>query len=272
MTTPTFRWPVGPGWHVTQPFGCTGFYLEPPLGSCAHFHRGLDLADGTCGSDILAAAAGTVHFSGRQANGSETVTIDHGGGWFTDSEHLETRTVVTGQKVAAGQKIGTEGSTGVSTGCHLFFAIKGGVNGALNVLSDSNGTWQDPEKLLPAYGGAGVAIYEKVSTQGGKLVVPTGVKVNGLQPGDTWTTVKTATGPWSGTFDFALHRIGGTEPPTLALHMLTGPLAGLYVNAGAGTVTYNPVPVVVTQADVDAAKAEGYAEAKAAAIAAVQKI
>ena len=38
----TFVWPV----HgiVTQEFGCTGFSAEPPLGNCAHFHIGIDIA------------------------------------------------------------------------------------------------------------------------------------------------------------------------------------------------------------------------------------
>ena len=33
------RWPAS----VTQQFGCTGFSWEPPNGSCAHFHNGIDI-------------------------------------------------------------------------------------------------------------------------------------------------------------------------------------------------------------------------------------
>ncbi len=39
---------------MTQEFGCTGFYLEPPRGSCAHFHDGIDIANGS-GTPIHAA-------------------------------------------------------------------------------------------------------------------------------------------------------------------------------------------------------------------------
>ena len=36
-----FTWPlVG---TISQEFGCTGFPAEPPLGNCAHFHRGIDI-------------------------------------------------------------------------------------------------------------------------------------------------------------------------------------------------------------------------------------
>ena len=39
----TLDWPLAG--TVTQEFGCTGFAWEPPLGNCAHFHTGIDIAD-----------------------------------------------------------------------------------------------------------------------------------------------------------------------------------------------------------------------------------
>ncbi|MGZ6299642.1 MAG: LysM peptidoglycan-binding domain-containing protein, partial [Candidatus Limnocylindria bacterium] len=36
-------WPV-PGGYISQGFGCTGFYAEPPMGNCPHFHSGIDIA------------------------------------------------------------------------------------------------------------------------------------------------------------------------------------------------------------------------------------
>lgn len=133
---------------VTQVFGCTGFEREPPLGSCLHFHRGLDLGNAHCGADVIAAAAGTIHFAGTFANGEHAVTIDHGSGDATVYGHLATIAVAKGAKIAQGGEIGTVGASGNATACHLHFAVKSGVNLSLNVLSDANGRWLDPWSRL----------------------------------------------------------------------------------------------------------------------------
>ena len=56
-----FAWPTSG--TVTQEFGCTGFYLEPPRGTCAHFHDGIDIANAPA-RPIRAAGAGVVAFVG----------------------------------------------------------------------------------------------------------------------------------------------------------------------------------------------------------------
>ena len=53
-----FDWPM-PG-TVTQEFGCTGFHMEPPLGNCDHFHRGIDIANAPY-TPIRAAGTGQGH-------------------------------------------------------------------------------------------------------------------------------------------------------------------------------------------------------------------
>ncbi|HSL97477.1 MAG TPA: hypothetical protein VK831_02790, partial [Candidatus Deferrimicrobiaceae bacterium] len=53
----TFRWPMSG--RITQEFGCTGFAWEPPLGSCRHFHRGIDIANDMY-TPIYAAGPGKV--------------------------------------------------------------------------------------------------------------------------------------------------------------------------------------------------------------------
>lgn len=137
--------------RVTQWFGCTGFVWEPALGSCSHFHRGLDMANGSSGKDILAPHDGTVYYAGRLTDGSISVVLDHGSGWFTSYGHLMAENVSKGQIVKAGQKIGDLGSTGNSTGPHLHWGIKSGFTAAAGLTAfygDKSGTWRDPWKQM----------------------------------------------------------------------------------------------------------------------------
>lgn len=110
---------------VTQWFGCTGFYLEPPYGTCAHFHRGLDLGNKHCGANVLAVAPGKVTAVGPDpySNNALRVQITHAGGWRSLYYHLHDFTVKLGQLVTTGQVIGHVGMTGKATACHLHFQI-----------------------------------------------------------------------------------------------------------------------------------------------------
>lgn len=98
-------------------------------------HKGQDIAAGGT-VPVVAAASGTVVFSGFGASGSGyggygyVVEIDHGNGYQTLYGHMRagSLSVVSGQKVMQGQNIGIMGSTGQSTGQHLHFEIhKNGV-------------------------------------------------------------------------------------------------------------------------------------------------
>ena len=115
--------PIG-GAVLTQPFGPTDFWFEPPLGKYAHFHYGVDLAAPE-GTPVVAAADGIVVAVGHTAGGyGNYVVLAHGGGLETLYGHLEMSTVVEGQFVHTGSLIGTEGSTGFSTGPHLHFEVR----------------------------------------------------------------------------------------------------------------------------------------------------
>ncbi|MGA2514669.1 MAG: peptidoglycan DD-metalloendopeptidase family protein, partial [Candidatus Limnocylindrales bacterium] len=57
----TLQWPMGG--IITQQFGCTGVLSEPRVGSCAHFHLGIDIA-APCLTPVHAAGAGVVVFVG----------------------------------------------------------------------------------------------------------------------------------------------------------------------------------------------------------------
>ncbi len=123
------EWPV-PGHHtITQKFGCTTFYLEPPFGNCKHWHNGLDIGGARIGTPVVAAAGGTVIYAGRKKTGADgagggiVVWISHKGTLYTTYNHLNSVTVKAGQKVAAGQQVGTIGNTGASEGAHLHFEV-----------------------------------------------------------------------------------------------------------------------------------------------------
>lgn len=75
------------------------------------------------GSSVVASAKGTVETVKNLGNTSygKYVVINHGGGWKTYYAHLNSFSVSQGQSVSKGQKIGTVGSTGNSTGPHLHF-------------------------------------------------------------------------------------------------------------------------------------------------------
>jgi murein DD-endopeptidase MepM/ murein hydrolase activator NlpD len=91
-------------------------------------HPGIDLA-APYGSPVLAAADGVVAFAGQQSGYGNFIEIQGSDGTFTAYGHLAVIGVSVGQQVKAGQQIGQEGSTGESTGPHLHFEVRLGLNG-----------------------------------------------------------------------------------------------------------------------------------------------
>ncbi|MDR9402283.1 MAG: M23 family metallopeptidase, partial [Halothece sp. Uz-M2-17] len=79
------------------------------------------------GSPVVAPASGTVALVGKESEGfrvhGNTVGIDHGQGVLSIFLHLNDINVQEGDRVTAGQKIGTVGSTGASTGPHLHWGL-----------------------------------------------------------------------------------------------------------------------------------------------------
>jgi murein DD-endopeptidase MepM/ murein hydrolase activator NlpD len=88
-------------------------------------HAGVDIATAE-GTRIRAAGAGVVVAAGPAEGYGNAVLIDHGDGFLTHYGHLSTVTVTVGQRVRTGEQIGTEGSTGHSTGPHLHFEVHQG--------------------------------------------------------------------------------------------------------------------------------------------------
>jgi len=115
-----------PNWVVTQPYGCTGFGLEPARGRCAHFHFGIDLAApaGTPVSAVMAGQSEVFAPAGSGGGYGLHVVVHHGGGVETMYAHLGDVAIASGDIVAAGTVVGHEGSTGMSTGPHLHFEVR----------------------------------------------------------------------------------------------------------------------------------------------------
>jgi murein DD-endopeptidase MepM/ murein hydrolase activator NlpD len=131
LTAPqTASWQMPTNGVITQPFGPTSLSVEPARVyhgvSYAHFHDGVDIA-GEWAADIVAPARGRVVFVGTMMDGAEVVVIAHDGGLVSMYAHLDNwvhpPTVAAGDEVAAGQKIGTVGMTGIVTGAHLHWGV-----------------------------------------------------------------------------------------------------------------------------------------------------
>lgn len=88
-------------------------------------HKAIDLR-APAKTEIYAAAAGTVTFSGYKDAYGYLVVIDHGNGLSTAYAHASVLAVKKGDKVTAGETIALVGSTGTSTGNHLHFEVRKG--------------------------------------------------------------------------------------------------------------------------------------------------
>lgn len=117
----------------SSPFG---WRIDPFTGRRA-FHSGVDFA-GRTGTPIYATADGFVSYAARDKYLGKTVVLDHRkkeldeqgqpyarqGGYQTEYGHLDKILVEQGQEVKRGEKIGTMGNTGRSTGPHLHYAVR----------------------------------------------------------------------------------------------------------------------------------------------------
>ncbi|WP_062354202.1 murein hydrolase activator EnvC family protein [Bacillus kwashiorkori] len=114
------------------------------------FHYGIDIAN-SIGTPIYAAASGEVSYVGPRGTYGNVVFITHmvnGQIYTTIYAHLSGWNVSAGQYVEQGQRIGSLGNTGRSTGPHLHFEIHEGkyrygasVNPRKYVNFPPKGTW-----------------------------------------------------------------------------------------------------------------------------------
>lgn len=108
-----------PGRPISSTFGVR---TDPLIGTPA-LHSGMDFR-APVGTPALAAAAGIVVKAGWNGGYGRMVEIDHGGGFTTRYAHLSKILVNENQTVAAGDIVGSAGSSGRSTGPHLHYEVR----------------------------------------------------------------------------------------------------------------------------------------------------
>lgn len=133
--------------NITSNFGYRNTSGLPD--GASKYHEGIDIA-APKGTGVLAALSGKVAYTGNSSAKGNYIIIDHGTGLQTEYAHLNSIDVRGGQNVAAGQQIGTVGSTGISSGNHLDFRMK------------ENGTYIDPLKFSGTGSSAGMAAINEI--------------------------------------------------------------------------------------------------------------
>ena len=117
------------GGSITYPLDPEVYsYMSSPYGwrvlyGIEEFHLGVDLAC-AAGTNVLAAASGTVEISTYHYSYGNYVVINHGNGFSTLYAHLSSDNVSVGDFVGAGETIGWVGLTGRTFGYHLHFETR----------------------------------------------------------------------------------------------------------------------------------------------------
>jgi hypothetical protein len=127
-------WSIAPACDtLTQGFGCVDNdkeWLDSACGTNRN-HHGIDLAAWNVqGAPVYSARAGVVAAVGIQFLGPNAVCVLNDDGVYVEYGHMDTNTVNVGDRVVAGQQIGTVGNQGASTGPHL------------HVEARTDGPWQ----------------------------------------------------------------------------------------------------------------------------------
>ena len=137
---PAYSYPVRWGTPISGPFGKVS--ASWPRG-----HAGLDF-NGDKGDPVYAATDGRVQYAEFNYGGyGNLIMIMRSDGTQTRYAHLDKIKVRKGDRVRAGDRIGTIGSTGHSTGSHLHFEVRVG-----RALTPTNpaGLWTGKRPGIPA--------------------------------------------------------------------------------------------------------------------------
>lgn len=112
------------GAQMVFPVQCKGRTYITSFWGDGRGHKGLDIS-APKGTNIFAAAAGTVVFSGWKNGYGNVIEIEHfDGKTQTVYSHNSKNLVKVGDEVIAGQLIGYVGISGTATGYHLHFEVR----------------------------------------------------------------------------------------------------------------------------------------------------
>ncbi|MCQ2573780.1 MAG: M23 family metallopeptidase [Treponema sp.] len=114
-----FHKPLKSRYYLTSNYGWRTSPFNPGKRS---FHGGTDMAT-SAGTSIYAALDGRVSFTGYNETYGNYVIITHHSGYKTLYAHMSSISCKKGQYVYTNTIIGKVGSTGMSTGPHLHFAV-----------------------------------------------------------------------------------------------------------------------------------------------------
>lgn len=133
-----------PGWRapVDVDYRISAAYGIPGAGWSAGYHTGVDLAVPT-GTPVYSVGPGEVHRTSAEGAYGNHVLVRMADGHYVLYAHLDRMSVVAGDPVSGGTRIGESGNTGNSTGPHLHFEVRQGPD---------YGTDIDPVAYLARYG------------------------------------------------------------------------------------------------------------------------
>ena len=153
--------PLDPGYHVSDGFADP----RPSLSIGSKPHIGIDMVYGsdTLGKTVYAAFSGVVIQSGYgggcNASNNNPVMILTKEGFEIGYLHMNGQQILVqkGDAVVAGQKIGSIGSCGQSTGPHLHFEVTPANDhdswlSSVRSVIKYGSTWLDPEGVMAHYG------------------------------------------------------------------------------------------------------------------------
>jgi murein DD-endopeptidase MepM/ murein hydrolase activator NlpD len=107
------------GARVSLPFG----QQQNPFSGLPYFHEGIDLAN-TPGTAVSAPLPGEVIFAEPDGDRGNVVVLRHGEGLESRYHHLGDIAVRPGQKLAKGERLGSIGVTGKTTGPHVHVELR----------------------------------------------------------------------------------------------------------------------------------------------------
>ncbi|GEM_PF-4566361 len=118
--------PTQDGYRITSTYGLRESPFHRGHNNVV-LHAGIDMV--LKNDDVLASADGVVVFAGVKHGYGKCIDIEHMrkggiGSIITHYAHLDKINVARGQVVKAGEKIGVQGNTGMSTGKHLHYEVR----------------------------------------------------------------------------------------------------------------------------------------------------